>query len=442
MQKPLRTIITGTLASALLIGTTTGTIITETAQAEDNLSLDVSVFADLRLAHASGEESWLDRRHLGKSRYGSTATGDGQTIFDLAELSLMADVKFGWDWSLFVHAGYHPELTSDPDLFEAFIEYKPAPSRKLSWAMRAGVFFPHVSREHTAIAWTSPYSITPSAINSWIGEEIKTGGLEATANWRFNNGDRISLTANAFGFNETAGTLLHFRGWAFHDAKIGTRSWWPLPAVSSITGSDDPLNPNYDGPLFATQDWITYPTLELDNKVGYFLSLDYQTSFGLETGVQYYDNRGDPTAFEDGQYGWDTQFLNIYAEYNSDQGLTLISQYMDGDTDMGPMLVGWRYPASTRYQSAFLLASQELGAVRLTGRVDWFKTIDRNLIEEDNNNENGWSALLAATYRVSDSIQMMAEYMHISSERPARTELGVDPNTRVNQFQLSLRFSY
>ena len=60
--------------------------------------------------------------------------------------------------------------------------------------------------------------ITPSAINSWIGEEVKVVGVEGTATHPLAGG-RLSGTFGLFGFNDTAGTQLAFRGWALHDRR-------------------------------------------------------------------------------------------------------------------------------------------------------------------------------------------------------------------------------
>ena len=53
--------------------------------------------------------------------------------------------------------------------------------RPVSWSVKAGAFFPTISLENDDLGWTSPYTLTPSAINSWIGEELRTIGSEAHA---------------------------------------------------------------------------------------------------------------------------------------------------------------------------------------------------------------------------------------------------------------------
>ena len=52
---------------------------------------------------------------------------------------------------------------------------------RVSWSVKAGAFFPTISLENDDLGWTSPYTLTPSAINSWIGEELRTIGSEGIA---------------------------------------------------------------------------------------------------------------------------------------------------------------------------------------------------------------------------------------------------------------------
>ena len=55
----------------------------------------------------------------------------------------------------------------------------PAAAGPVSWSVKTGAFFPTISLENDDLGWTSPYTLTPSAINSWIGEELRTIGSEA-----------------------------------------------------------------------------------------------------------------------------------------------------------------------------------------------------------------------------------------------------------------------
>src|SRR5258705_9405197 len=56
--------------------------------------------------------------------------------------------------------------------------YRPVSTSAFRWSIKAGAFFPPISLENTEIGWTSPWTLTPSAINAWVGEELRTIGLE------------------------------------------------------------------------------------------------------------------------------------------------------------------------------------------------------------------------------------------------------------------------
>src|SRR5262249_47676589 len=77
------------------------------------------------------------------------------------------------------------------------------------WRFRAGEFFLPTSRENTDPLWTSPYTITWSAINTWMGQEIRPIG----ADLQFSPNLYATLGATAFRGNDTMGGLPAARGW-------------------------------------------------------------------------------------------------------------------------------------------------------------------------------------------------------------------------------------
>ena len=58
---------------------------------------------------------------------------------------------------------------------EAFLTYNFARRRHHKLVARAGVW-PPVRLNHNRPEWRVRDTITPSAINSWIGDEVKLGG--------------------------------------------------------------------------------------------------------------------------------------------------------------------------------------------------------------------------------------------------------------------------
>lgn len=394
-------------------------------QADDNGLTDFSLqwLVDARAVHSDSETSWLEQG-LGKSRYDNNSP-----LLELSEVSLVAKADFNWQWQGFTHLKYDPEQDQTIDLVEAFIRYSPVPDGDIRYRIRAGLLFPHISRENRGLAWTTPFSITPSAINSWIGEEVRTLALEGSATLKQGPWS-LTSTAAIFGFNDPAGSLLAYRGWALHDLKVGAFSRIPLPPLSSI-GSASAFSPQ---PL-----WVD-PIREIDNRPGFYAALDGKFQRNFKFGALLYDNRGKPEVFKRNQYAWDTQFWNLYAETKLPDSTLLIAQYMRGRTLMGPE-TGGVHQVDVDFDGAYLLATKRFGHNRLTIRRDWFDTDDNSFVDVDNNDETGKAWTLALSHKLDKKSQLIAEWMRIDSRRPNRTDLGQSAQQTEHQLQLSYRLS-
>lgn len=407
---------------------TTSTLLSLSSHAQDGgPKVDVELFTDLRLSLADGEPTWLDN-WLGKGRFGGNLAGSTQTDVEIAEIAALFDVEFNWEWSAFVHAKFDEIQDGPIDIVEAYLKYNPTPKSRVRYSFRAGLFFPHISRENVGVAWSSPYTITPSAINSWVGEEIRTLGLEAKASIRGET-SQLDLTAAIFGFNDPAGTLLAFRGWALNDVKGGAFSQLPLAPLPQI-------GPN--GTFVAQPLWVE-PVAEIDDKPGFYGAIDWTYDRNWKLGVFYYDNRGDPDVVRDQQYGWDTRFWNFYAEADVLPGIHMITQYMWGNTKMGEIRpTGTRY-VDVDFESAFVLATHRFGSQRVSGRFDWFQTEDFAFIQRDNNNEAGIALTGAYSVELGSQDTLIAEYVYIDSKRTARRDIGFDPEQTQSIFQIAYR---
>ena len=85
-----------------------------------------------------------------------------------------------------------PQTRSVVDALETYLRYDDAGARLYRWSVKAGAFFPTISLENDDLGWTSPYTLTPSAINSWIGDELRTIGSEGTLRWKSEHGHRVA----------------------------------------------------------------------------------------------------------------------------------------------------------------------------------------------------------------------------------------------------------
>src|SRR5262249_47676395 len=133
----------------------------------------------------------------------------GQVVAD-------ARLKLGSDLIGFASLRYVPDQKTLVDATEIYGRYQPIQNQSWLLSFKGGAFYPPISLENEGIGWTSPWSITPSAINSWVGDELRTIGGEASAEWRYSSGS-IGLTAAGFARNDRAGALIADRGWTFGD---------------------------------------------------------------------------------------------------------------------------------------------------------------------------------------------------------------------------------
>lgn len=392
--------------------------------------VDFELFTDVRLAFADGEPSWLTKGWLGKGRFGGKLDGSTETHTEIAEIALLTDIEFNWEWSAFVHAKYDDVQDGPVDIVEAFVKYDPTPTSATRYSFRAGLFFPHISRENIGAAWSSPYTITPSAINSWVGEEIRALGLEGKVSFRGET-HQVDLTAGIFGFNDPAGTLLAFRGWALGDVKATAFTQLPLPRLPQI---------GLEGSTFVAQPRWVEPIAEIDDRPGFYGSIDWTYARNWKLGAYYYDNRADPAQTEQHQYGWDTRFWNFYVEGDAFAGIRLIAQYMTGNTKMGRLIpsVGTRY-LDVDFDAGFLLATKKFGMHRLSARFDWFDTEDHAFVVRDNNNEAGAAFTAAYSAAISPKDTLMFEYLYVDSKRPARQAIGFGANQDQSIFQIAYR---
>ena len=277
----------------------------------------------------------------------------------------------------------------------------------------------------TGGAWTAVNTITPSAINAWVGEEVKVIGTEATIIASIGNHD-VSATGAAFGFNDTSGTLLSFRGWALHDMKATAFGHFQLP----------PRNPFMN----AAQAPSTRSLLEIDHKVGFYGRLEWRPPWPFTINAFYYDNRGDPTAVNPSlQWGWRTRFWNFGLNADLGGGTHLLAQAMTGTTLMGFKFHG-DYWVHTRFRSAYALLTHDIGRGAITGRLEAFDTRERGTRMETSNSEKGWAATVAGRWSITNDLTGLVELLHVHSKRPFRATVGFPAVEDQNVVQAALRF--
>jgi hypothetical protein len=380
---------------------------------------------DLRLAAADGEPSWLN------GGFGKTdIDGGGDRLAGAARLEeadLAWKPQLAWNLSAVVEAELQPEHENGPHIGEAFLLYKPTPRSDTRYQVRVGLFYPPISLENGGPFWTTTNTITPSAINSWVGEEVKVAGAEASVRRAFGD-QEVGLTGGVFGFDDNAGELIALRGWSFDNVRESVGGGFRLPPVSDF--------------LEYVQSQHEAPLTEFDGRVGGYVRLDWRASDRLSLNAFAYDNGANPTAVYDEQWGWWTRFIDVGARFEADERTEVLGQALFGQTQMGPGDPDrW---VNTDFSAAYVLVSRRLGdADALTGRFDLFETRDATDAYYGLTQEHGWALTADYMRPLSRHATLLVEALHIWSDRPAREENAGDANTQAQTvMQAALRLSF
>lgn len=385
----------------------------------------VSIVGDFRMVAADGERAWTDEG-FGRTRFGGARDGDWKVRPLVADVDMIWQPRLSWDMTGTIVAAYQDDQDHAIDLIESFVTVKPLPKGSTRVSARIGLFWPPVSLEHQGAAWSVADMITPSAINSWIGEEVKVIGAEGTVT-RDVGTHQLSASFAMFGFNDTSGTLLAFRGWALHDLKAGAFGHQPLPPLNEF--------------MQYAQEHQTRPLIEIDDRPGFYGRLSWRLAVPVTLSAFYYDNRGDPEAVTDRlQWGWDTKFWNFGARIDLSDRTKILAQAVTGSTEMG-IEIDEEYWVETHYWSAYLRVSHQIGAVTVSGRYDWFETRERGYKMERGESEDGWAAAAAVSWKLSQHVNILGEVLHVQSDKGSRARIGAEPHQEQTVVQAALRLS-
>ena len=402
--------------------------VTATSFADEPARYELSIGADLSYVSADGYASWTNGG-AGKLRHDADSDG-----LMLTRAFADFDMRITDTLKLELAAEVYDDFGAAAGLTEAFVEWRPLSASANRWRFKLGEFYPRISLENTAPGWGSPYSITPSAINTWLGEEIRLRGAEASISRRpasLGEAHVFSLHAAVFRANDPAGTLMSWKGWSAHDRQSRVGDELPLPPVPQIE----------PGGFFAHQDPYTKPFLEIDHASGYYISAEWAFARRSLLRASHYDNRADPVSEIGGQFGWRTRFdhLGLQAVLPGDIGV--IAQWMQGDTTWGKTPSGAR-AVYADYASCFVLLSKTFSRHRLTARYDHFEVSDEDNIPMDNNAENGSVRTIAYQFAATRYLTVAAEWLQIRTSRPAFDYFGLQQSVTERQFQLSAQLRF
>jgi hypothetical protein len=375
---------------------------------------DFDLDLDVRLLTSDGSRSFLDGG-LGELRFGEDKSGLqlGRARFALAQ-------TIGEVWCLRLDASAWDNNDKNLiDLTEAYLEYRPYPRAGFRARIKGGAFYAPISLENREGGWGSPYTVSSSALNTWIGEELRTIGLEGQLEWlgtRMGHNIDLGLTAALYGWNDPAGGVVASHGFALHDrqttlfGRVGPRGVPPL----------------YGRELFH----------DIDGRPGMYAGIEARYLDRLVLRALHYDNRGDPTAFDAElmDFAWETRFDSAGLRLETAAGWTAIVQWLDGETYIDP---GFRieWPLEAR----FALLSKSNGPHMLSVRYDDF-AVGSNL-PDGSGVQSGHAWIAAYVFEHDPHWRFTLEWLRVTTHLVNRTiYLGEPPLATESQLQFAARY--
>jgi hypothetical protein len=281
------------------------------------------------------------------------------------------------------------------------------------WRLRLGNFWLPTSRENTGPLWTSPYTITYSALNTWIGEEFRPTG----ADLQFSPNFYLAFGATAFRGNDTTGTEIAARGWT-----LGNR----------LTVYNEPL------PL-PPPDTTTKPiTHDLDHQNGYAERIRLQLPERAMLQVAHIDNRAEMRPEIDGQTPWRTRFNVVGATVGPSSPTTVSAEWSSGSTAVG--FPGGSYKLD--FEAAYVLLSRKAGPDRWTARFDRFSTKSDVRQAYDSSYEKGHAITVAWLHDVNAHLRAGVEYARVKGDRVGLEETYINPDTGGSTITVELRYGF
>ena len=352
--------------------------------------------------------------------------GDG---IHLSQAVISSEHQVTNNWSVAGVLNAYSDGERRAGLSQFYVKYRPLTASSIKPEVKVGMFYPALSAENTDIGWLSPHFLTNSAINSWIGEELRTGGIEFSlrqngrqvrSNWSW------KVLASLFKGNDTTGTLLSWRGFALHDRQslLNDRvNFAPIPWVVNENGLGAPA-------------W-TDPFREIDTRFGYYVGAHLAHKRNAEAKYYFYDNNADPTILDpDRIYAWHTRFHSLTLRYMANKELTIFSQFLAGNTLMGSDIV------DNDFLSAYVAAAYEMNQWTFAARADWYQVIDRDQTMYDPNDSNGYALTLTTRYDFRENMAVTAEWQTNKGEQDNLTffQNGTRFTENLLQVALTMRF--
>jgi hypothetical protein len=381
-------------------------------------SPDWEADVDVRLVSSDGERS-VTNGGLGTLRYDDT-----QSSLRLGRARFAVSEALGEVWSAHFDASYWGDRDRNPvDLTEAYLQFRPYPfSGGFRFRLEAGAFYAPISLENRSAGWESPYTLSYSAINTWLGQELRTIGAEGQIDWlgtHTGHAFDLALTGGVFGWNDPAGVVIASRGFSLSDRQ------------TTLFGR---VGASHSGPL---QPMTLFG--EIDHRAGFYTGVEARYFDRVVVRVLHYDNRGDPAAFDAASrnFAWNTHFNAAGVRAESGNGWTAVAQYVDGETAIAPSSGYLAWPFKARYG----MVSREIGHHRISVRYDSF-VVNSESMDDDGTAQRGHAWTAAYVFEPDNRWRFTLEWLRVISDAEYRPfYLGIPPRATETQVQLAARFA-
>lgn len=382
---------------------------------------------DVDSATASTPVDFSATGAVGKLRYDDAYDGTG-----IARVLVSYEGRLTPTLRAHVVGDYVEEFDNELGLTEAFLEWRPVPKSASRHRVKIGAFYPELSLENDAVGWGSDFSISSSAINTWVAEELRTIGVEWSLQRSLgapSSGRHLKWLAALYYGNDPTGTLLAWKGWSLHDRQTRLNDVLPLPSLPQVG----------PGGMFESQVVKGEPFVETDDRPGYYYGMEWRLSRRASVSAMHYDNHADPRSLREGQYGWTTRFDHVGAKVELPADVGLVAQWMRGTTVMGPMLNG-RYVVDTGFASNFALLTKRLGNHRISLRYDDFEVEDYDFVPLDDSAETGHAWTAAYGFDHTERLSWRLEWLEVDTVKASWAYFGLPERSTERMLQMRLSF--
>lgn len=352
-----------------------------------------------------GDESGL---RLGRARLAVT-----QALGNLLSLHLDAS-----SW------GDHDKIPAG--LTEAYLQLRPYPRAGFRLRVKAGAFYAPISLENRSGGWESPYTLSYSAIDSWLAEEVRTLGAEAQLDWlgsRTGHDFDLGAVAGMFGWNDGAGAALADGGFTLTDRQTVLWGRVGQPGVP---------------PLYSAE-----PFREMDGNAGAYGGLEVRYLDRVVLRFLRYDNNANPGAPDPVTHtvAWNTAFNTAGLRVDAGSGWTGIIQWLKGATYIAPQGVDERWP----FRASYVLLSKRFGSHTLSARYDRFE-VEGHGSEDGGDEDAGWQTghalTMAYIFQPDRRWRYTLEWLRVVSTSYNREEYtDGPPMASQTQVQLAIRYA-